>query len=85
MCSQDWLVLRLRITAEADPGALARILHPFQNLNILPRKVLAELSTRDVFHVELDIGGLTEDTVRLIAAKLRESPTILYAQWHRLP
>jgi hypothetical protein len=33
-----WLVSRLRLTTDADPSSLARILRPFQNLNVgLPR------------------------------------------------
>ncbi len=35
-------LLSLRVTAEADPGAIVRVLHPFQNLNINPRRALAQ-------------------------------------------
>ena len=30
---------RLRVTAEADLGALSRVLERFQNLNVVPRRV----------------------------------------------
>jgi hypothetical protein len=83
MSTQTWSFLRLRVTAEADPGALARILNHFQNLNILPRKVVAEIATTGIFHVEVDVTGLSEDTVSLIAAKIGEVPCILSARWHR--
>ena len=41
-------LLRLRVTAEADLGALSRVLERFQNLNIVPRRVVAEMGTGDV-------------------------------------
>jgi hypothetical protein len=39
------------------PGALARVLERFQNLNVLPRRVIAELATTGVFHIEVDGEG----------------------------
>jgi hypothetical protein len=81
--SQDWPVLYLRVTAEADPGALPRVLERFQNLNLLPRRVVAEWGTTGTLHVQVDIAGLSEETVTLLAAKLRQVPCILNAYWHR--
>jgi hypothetical protein len=37
-------LLRLRVLAEADSGALMRVLERFQNLGVLPRRVIAEFT-----------------------------------------
>jgi hypothetical protein len=83
MSSDELSLLRLRVVADADPGALARVLGRFQTLNVLPRKVTAELCITGVYHVEVDILGMPEDTLRGIAAKLGETPCIHTARWHR--
>jgi len=83
MSSQEWSVFRLRVTAEADPGALARVLERFQNLNVLPRRVVADLATSGALHIQVDIAGLSEDTVNRIAAKLGHVPSVVEAYWHR--
>jgi hypothetical protein len=75
---------RLRVVAEADPGALARVLEGFQNLNVLPRQVLAEVGTNDTLHVDVEIVGLTEDQLDLITAKIGRSPCTVSAYWHRM-
>lgn len=75
-------LLRLRVTAEADPGVLARVLERFQNLNVLPRRVAAEFGIADVLHIEVDICGIAEDRLSLIAAKLGQYPNVLGAYWH---
>jgi hypothetical protein len=76
-------VLRLRVVADADPVALVRVLERFQNLNLLPRRVLAEFGIGDTVHVEVDITGIAEDMLTLIASKLRATPCIRNAYWHR--
>jgi hypothetical protein len=76
-------VLRLRVVADADPIALVRVLERFQNLNLLPRRVLAEFGIGDIVHMEVDITGITEQALTLIAAKLRATPCIRNAYWHR--
>ncbi|HJS90066.1 MAG TPA: hypothetical protein VJ738_08905 [Steroidobacteraceae bacterium] len=76
--------LCLRVCAEADPGALARILTCFQNLNIVPRRVVAELGTAGALHVRIDVTGLTERHLSLIAAKVGQVPCVGNAYWHRL-
>ncbi len=83
MSSPVWPVLHLRVSAEVDPGALARVIERFQNLNFTPRRVVAEWGINDTLHVQVDIAGLPEDRVELIAAKLREVPCIINAHWHR--
>lgn len=83
MSSQDWSLLRLRVVADADPGALARVLERFQNLNVLPRRVVADWGIAGTCHIEIDIAGLSEATLDLIAAKLGQVPCMLNAYWQR--
>jgi hypothetical protein len=75
-------LLRLRVTAEADPGALARVLERFQILNVLPRCVVAEFGVNDVLHIQIDIVGMDEARLSNIAAKLCQITTVLGAYWH---
>jgi hypothetical protein len=84
MSSPLWSTHRLRVTTEADPGALARVLQYFHHLNVLPRKVLAELATTDLFHIEVDITGLSEEMVGIITAKIGEAPSVVRAYCYRL-
>jgi hypothetical protein len=77
-------LLRLRVTAEADLGALARVLERFQNLNIVPRRVVCESGVGDILHIQVDICGMTEERLTLIAAKLNQALSILDARWHRV-
>ena len=83
MSSSDWQLFRLRVSAEADPGVLARVLERFQNLNVIPQRVLAEWASTGLLHIEVLISGLPEETVNLIAAKLNQVPSILNAYWFR--
>ena len=83
MSPSDWPVLYLRVTAESDPGALARILERFQNLNVPPRRVVADWASDGALHVQVDIAGLPEERVELIASKLSQVPCILNAYWYR--
>jgi hypothetical protein len=39
---------RLQVVADADPGAIARVVERFQNLNIIPRRLTAEFSSRTI-------------------------------------
>lgn len=82
MSSETFSLLRLRVVAEADPGALARVLQPFQNLNVLPRKVVAELGIAGLFHIEVDIGEVSPETMTLIAAKLRSATCVETVCWY---
>ena len=75
---------RLRIVADNDPGAVARVLERFQNLNVLPRRIIAECTSNDTLHIQVDVFGLAEEQLRLVAAKIRQSPSIVNAYWHRL-
>jgi hypothetical protein len=85
MCSQqNFSFLRLRVVADADPGAVALVANHFRNLNVLPRRLLAEFGTNDIVHIEVDVFGLPEDQLALIAAKIREAPSTVNAYWHHL-
>jgi hypothetical protein len=75
---------RLQVVADADPGAIARVVERFQNLNIIPRRVSAEFSSRDLLHIEVDVCGLSDDQLELIAGKIRQAPCIVNVYWHRL-
>jgi hypothetical protein len=79
---ESFSLLRLRVVAEADAGALMRVLERFQNLGILPRKVIAEFTTTDSLSIQLDVAGLEESRLTLIAAKLGELPCVTRAYWH---
>jgi hypothetical protein len=75
---------RLQVVADADLGALARVVERFQNLNIIPRRVSAEFSSNDILHIEVDVCGLPDEQLALIAGKIRQAPCIVNAYWHRL-
>jgi hypothetical protein len=80
MCSQVCSsLLRLRVVADADPSALARVLAVFQNLNVVPRRVLAEFDTNDILHIEVDVFGMPEEQLRLITGKIRQAPSVVNA------
>lgn len=74
---------RLQVVADADPGAIARVVERFQNLNIIPRRVSAEFSSNDLLHIEVDVCGIPDEQLALIEAKIRQSPCIVNAYWHR--
>ena len=84
MCSQELSLWRLRVVADADPGALARVLERFQMLNIVPRRVSAEFGTNDILHVQVDVFGLPEEQLALIVGKIRQAPCVVNAYWHRV-
>jgi hypothetical protein len=75
-------LLRLRVTAEADLGALSRVLERFQNLNVVPRRVVAEMGCGDILHIQVDIVGMAEERLTLITAKLNQALSIREAYWH---
>jgi len=86
MCSSQDVssLLRLKVVADADPGAIARVLERFQNLNVVPRRVVAEFGIGDVVYIEVDVFGLPATQMELIAAKGRESVSVTRAYWHPL-
>ena len=76
--------LCLRVNADADPGALARVLTAFQTLNVVPRRVVSELGTTGMLYIRIDVTGLTESHLSLIAARIGQVPCVGNAYWHRL-
>jgi hypothetical protein len=75
---------RLQVVADADPGAIARVVERFQNLNIVPRRVTAEFSSNDMLHIEVDVSGVPDEQMTLIAGKICQAPCIINAYWHHL-
>jgi hypothetical protein len=76
-------LLRLRVVTEADPGAIARVLERFQNINVLPRRVVVEHGTNGAVHIQVDIAGLSEQMLTLIALKISQVPCVSHVHWHR--
>jgi hypothetical protein len=79
---ESFSLLRLRVVAEADASALMRVLERFQNLGVLPRRVVAEFTSSDSLSIQLDVAGLEESRLTLIATKLGEMPCVAQAYWH---
>jgi hypothetical protein len=76
--------LRLQVVTEADPSALARVLAHFQNLNIVPHRIGAEFSPTGLMHIHVDVSGLPEDRLTVIAAKIAQVVPVVNAYWHYL-
>jgi hypothetical protein len=72
----------LRVHAEADPGVLARVIERFQNLNVTPQRFMAELGATGALYIQIEIVGMPDHLLTLIANKLRELPYVLNAYWH---
>jgi hypothetical protein len=84
MSSDECPVLRLRVVADTEPGVIGLVADRFRNLNVLPRRLLAEFGTDDRLHIEVDVGGMTEDQLSLIAKKIAQSPSVHRTHWHPL-
>ena len=79
---ESYSLLRLRVVAEADAGVLMRVLERFQNLGVLPRRVIAEFTSGDSVSIQLDVAGMEESRLSIIAAKVGEMPFVTRAYWH---
>ena len=79
---ESYSLLRLRVVAEADAGVLMRVLERFQNLGVLPRRVIAEFTSSDSVSIQLDVVGMEESRLSIIAAKVGEMPFVTRAYWH---
>ncbi len=77
-------LLRLRLSAEADAGLVARLLGLFQNQNICPHRIVAEFATTDLVHIHIDISGMSERKLTQIAAKVHQWTPVTHAYWHWL-
>jgi hypothetical protein len=78
------VLLCLRVSTDGDPSALTRVVGYFQNLNVTPRRVVAEFGSNGELHVKVDVSGLSEARMNLITAKVGENPSVLNAYWHHL-
>jgi hypothetical protein len=81
---ESFSLLRLRVVADADPAALGAVVQRFQNLNILPWRISAEFGADDLLHIEVDVCGMTEEQLSLIANKIAQSPSMHRTHWHPL-
>ena len=79
-----WALMCLRVESEPDPSILTRLLGYFQNLNITPRRVVAEFSTHGHLYLQVEVGGLSEERMGLITAKASQLPVVIDAHWHPL-
>jgi hypothetical protein len=84
MSSPTVTLFRLRVVADADPAAISRVIERFQNLNVLPRRVIAEFGINETIHIEVDVCGLAEEQLKIIAAKIGSATSIVSARWHRV-
>lgn len=85
MTSEDCCPLfRLQVVSDADPTAIARVVERFTNLNVVPRRLLAEFGSNDTLHIQVDVFGLSEDQLSLVAAKIGEAPAIISTRFHRV-
>jgi len=82
--SQPYSRRRLRVVADADPGAIAQVVERFQSLNIVPRQVIAECSSNDMLHIQVDVGGVPDEQLKLLVGKIRQGTSIVSAYWHQL-
>jgi hypothetical protein len=64
MSSATVSLFRLQVLADADPGAIARVIERFQNLNVLPRRVIAEFGIDETIHIQVDVCGLPEEQIK---------------------
>jgi hypothetical protein len=84
MSSPTVTLFRLRVVADADPAVISRVIERFQNLNVLPRRVIAEFGVNETIHIEVDVCGLAEEQLKIIAAKIGSATSIVSARWHRV-
>jgi hypothetical protein len=75
---------RLQVVADADPRAISRVVERFQNLNIIPRRIIAEFASNDLLHIEVDVCGISAEHMALIVGKIQQSPCIVHAHWSRV-
>jgi hypothetical protein len=80
-------LLSLRVTTDADPGILSRILAQFHNLNLTPRRVVAEFGSAaaaGMLFFEIQVCGLPEERLSIITAKVGQFVAVRQAYWHYL-
>ena len=65
-------------------ASVGRLLGHFQNLNVIPHRIVAEFATTGIIHVYIDISGLSESRMSMIAAKVGQWVPVLNVYWHWL-
>jgi hypothetical protein len=84
MCAENCSRFRLQVVTDSDPGAIARVLERFNNLNILPRRIHAELASNDLLHIEVDVFGVDTAKRGSIATKIAQAICVVRVHWHEL-
>jgi hypothetical protein len=84
MMAETTKLVRFQVSADADPSVVGRLLSCFQNLNLIPRRIIAEFSTTALMHIQIDISDLSEERVTLIAGKMQQHVSVLNSQWYWL-
>lgn len=81
MQADNVAVLRVRVVAEADPSALVRALQLLQARNIVPLRVNAQRIDGELLEIaiEVDAAHCTQETFRLVVAKINELSVVLTA------
>lgn len=74
----------LRVSTYGDSSILTRLFGHFHNLNVTPRRVVAEFGLDCQLHVKVDVSGLSPERLSLITAKIGEHASVLTAYWHHL-
>jgi hypothetical protein len=46
--------------------------------------VIAELGIDETIHIQVDVCGMPEEHLKVIAAKIASATSIVSANWHRL-
>jgi hypothetical protein len=77
-------LLSLRVSTDGDPSVLTRLLGYFHNLNVTPRRVVAEFGMNHELYVKVDVSGMSEERMSRITAKVGQNPSVLNAYWHHL-
>jgi hypothetical protein len=81
---ESFTLWRLRVVADADPSTIGRVIERLQNLNVVPRRISAQISNNHQLHIEVDVFGLSEEQILLVAAKIAETTTVHHMYRHRL-
>ena len=81
MQSDNAAARRLKVVAEADPGALVRVLQFFQGRNIVPRRAFSLRIAREIIEIEVEVdpADCTEEAFRAVVAKVDQLPIVIAA------
>lgn len=71
----------LRVIAEADPGAIARVLQPLQSLNIVPERLRVDRIGDAYLEIAVTLAAndLSLDAASQITAKLSQIASVMVA------